>query len=408
MSRKFFKAILWGAAILPFLMGALAKEKPESDWTLIVGGNTAGYLSPCGCTKPMSGGIRRRATVTQLLSKKNSLIIETGPIVGAPGRQSELKAETLAESLKVMKVNVLALSLNDMVLGEAGLASIERLSNATLLGKEDSPVFQDSRSVVASDTASPSFSLFHAIGRAKEAVRAAQQSKLPSIYITQLDRDSAAQIVESVPELDVIVYTSKSAPRKADDRIGKTWLLTPGPQGQYVMSLAFTGDRFESPTIHTLGPDVHDHSDVSRYYNRYLDRVEQEKLIEMVPKSTDAAYAGTEACRSCHEREYQIWEKSKHALAFETLEADNHDSDPDCVGCHVVGIESSNGFIAKEKTPQFKDVGCESCHGPAENHVKRPNEVRLPTVEALDCLKCHNLANSPNFDFAKYWEKIKH
>jgi len=408
MSLKFLKSVLWGAALLPFLMGALGSQKESSQWTLIVGGNTAGYLSPCGCTKPMSGGIRRRATVTQLLAKNGALVIETGPIVGAPGRQSEIKSETLAETLRVMKVDVLAVAAPDMILGQAGIAGIERLSNATVLGTESSGIFTHARAAVHADDTKPTFTLNNAISRARELVQSAKESRRPAIYITQFDRDAAIQIAEAVIGLDVIVYASKSTPRLTEDRVGKTWLLTPGLQGQYVSSITYNGEQFESPAVTTLGPDVHDHSDVSRYYSRYLDRVRGEKLVEMMPKISDEAYAGTEACRSCHEPEYKIWKESKHAQAFATLEADSHDADPDCVGCHTVGIESTKGFIAKERTPQFVDVGCESCHGAGQNHVLKPKEVKMPTRGVEACISCHNLQNSPNFDFAKYWDKIKH
>jgi len=408
MSLKFLKVALWGAALLPFIMGAIAKQEPSKNWTLIIGGNTAGYLSPCGCTKPMAGGIRRRATKTEELAEKASFIIETGPIVGAPGRQSEIKAETLAESLKAMKVDVLALSSKDLVLGDPGIAAVERLSNTTVLGTENSGVFVGARCAVLSDGINPAFTQLNAISRAKELVQSARESAVPAIYVTNFDRDVAIQIAEAVPQLDVIVYSSKSSPRTGEDRIGKTWLLTPGPQGQYVTSIIFTGEGFESPVVNSLGPDVHDHPDVSRYFDRYLDRVRSEKLVEMMPKVSDAVYAGTEACRSCHENEYKIWKESKHAQAFATLEADKHDADPDCVSCHVVGVESTNGFIAKERTPQFIDVGCESCHGAGEKHVLKPKESKLPTVGAEACAKCHNLQHSPTFDFALYWAKIKH
>lgn len=408
MCLKFLKVALWGTALLPFIMGAIAKQEESKSWTLIIGGNTAGYLSPCGCTKPMAGGIRRRATKTEELAQQASFIIETGPIVGVPGRQSELKAETLAESLKAMKVDVLALTSKDLILGEPGIAAVERLSNTSILGTENSSVFVNSKCAVYADGTSPSFTQLNAISRARELVQTAKERSVPSIYVTTFDREMAMQIAEAVPQLDVIIYASKSAPRNGEDRVGKTWLLTPGPQGQYVTSITFSGDGFESPVINSLGPDVHDHTDVSRYYSRYLDRVRNEKLVEMMPKVSDAVYAGTEACRSCHEAEYKIWKGSKHAQAFATLESDKHDADPDCVSCHVVGIESTNGFIVKEKTPQFTDVGCESCHGAGQNHTLKPKEAKMPTLGTEACAKCHNLQHSPTFDFSKYWEKIKH
>jgi hypothetical protein len=80
--------------------------------------------------------------------------------------------------------------------------------------------------------------------------------------------------------------------------------------------------------------------------------------------------------------------------------------------------------------------GCENCHGPAAAHVKvESGEVNVPPAqqEALreelrmkivanegnkdgqmlgkvvdNCMQCHDIDNSPDFDFQVYWPKVKH
>lgn len=394
--------------VVPALLGLTGRSQSPESFTLVIGGNTAGYLSPCGCTSPMTGGIRRRAALTRLLAKDGAVVLETGPLVDGPGRQSELKAETLAESLKAMGVDALALAAADVNLGPGQVDAILRLSDAPSVSRPDDEPTGSGPLLIYGDLGPPRDSVEVAIARAQRLAEQAEQEDRPSLYVTQHGIEVARSIARAVPQLSAVVYRSETSPIGQDELIGKTRLLSPGPHSQFVIAVQWDGSGFSKPAVYPLGPEVENDPAIERYYGRYLDRVRSEKLVEMMPKSSDAAYAGTAACRSCHSPEYAIWADSKHSHAFKTLVDVNHDADPDCVSCHVVGAESTGGFISKERTPKFVDVGCESCHGPAKAHVANPRERPMPHIDQKSCAGCHNLQNSPNFDFEKYWSKIRH
>ena len=110
----------------------------------------------------------------------------------------------------------------------------------------------------------------------------------------------------------------------------------------------------------------------------------------------------------CHQAESKVWRESKHASALKTLQSDGHDKDPDCVGCHVVGLDKVKGFESREKTPTLADVGCESCHGAGRIHAMRPRKNNAPIASVEVCTTCHNPQHSPEFDFEKYWANIAH
>lgn len=64
---------------------------------------------------------------------------------------------------------------------------------------------------------------------------------------------------------------------------------------------------------------------------------------------------------------------------------------PLCDGCHSVNYD------VQTKTMTEWNVGCEKCHGPGREHVRRPgrgtivNPARLDTVQATDiCVQCHS------------------
>src|SRR5207247_2843055 len=64
---------------------------------LLYTGEQRGYLEPCGCSKPQTGGLPRRAAyLASLSSDPAPIVVDNGDMVTDPGRQSQLKAEAIA------------------------------------------------------------------------------------------------------------------------------------------------------------------------------------------------------------------------------------------------------------------------------------------------------------------------
>ena len=108
---------------------------------------------------------------------------------------------------------------------------------------------------------------------------------------------------------------------------------------------------------------------------------------------------GAEACAACHQPVYESWVETPHATAFATLaEADSWD-DPECIGCHVTGIEDKSFVHDVNLAPEVWNVQCEECHGSGFEHARDGSYV---TEGETTCLKCHNPENSPEFDYEVY------
>lgn len=112
----------------------------------------------------------------------------------------------------------------------------------------------------------------------------------------------------------------------------------------------------------------------------------------------DAEYVGSSKCKICHMEEHKVWSKRGHATAFEDLLPEERKKE-DCVRCHVTGYGEESGFKSAKKTPELKNVGCESCHGPGSAHLKEAPkhlgqkggwDTKIDAIPVGKCIKCHN------------------
>ena len=117
-------------------------------------------------------------------------------------------------------------------------------------------------------------------------------------------------------------------------------------------------------------------------------------------------YSGSEACGVCHEQEHDTWILSSHAHAFDTLVRHGADANPDCVGCHVVGFGETGGYTISPRTPDFENVGCETCHGRGGPHLS-PAFVTAGNYEPV-CVTCHDQKHSLGFEYASFVPKVSH
>jgi hypothetical protein len=191
-----------------------------------------------------------------------------------------------------------------------------------------------------------------------------------------------------------------------------------------------------------------DAAEIDRMHVEYQKRLETlgwEGLgLKAAAHPTGHKFAGSRVCADCHITATDIYEKTPHVHATETivkLQPARH-FDPECVSCHATGWEPQqyfpfeSGFMGLKETPRLTGNGCENCHGPSAEHVaaesgekavsdaERENlraALRLKIVEnegnkagqvygkvVQMCMTCHDLDNSPDFDFQKFWPDVKH
>ncbi|HUJ25303.1 MAG TPA: multiheme c-type cytochrome [Myxococcales bacterium] len=154
----------------------------------------------------------------------------------------------------------------------------------------------------------------------------------------------------------------------------------------------------------------------------YDEKVSEMNLAEAKtqPEACPAAargelsYVGANKCAECHEAEAQFWQQTKHAEAWQTLVTVRKQLSLDCVRCHVTGWQQSGGVCRIDRTaagePGFnghavgrQDVQCEACHGPGSEHAvdDTGGHIKAEVTETV-CMRCHEAANSPHFEYTKY------
>jgi hypothetical protein len=125
-------------------------------------------------------------------------------------------------------------------------------------------------------------------------------------------------------------------------------------------------------------------------------------LAEETEKVNEYIGDSAKKCKMCHKDAVAAWEKWGKKK-------------DDCISCHVTGFGEKGGWVSVEKTPNLLHVQCESCHGPAGDHMKagmdkekRAATMVAPTKET--CLSCHNdkYPDFEGFDYEKSMAKIKH
>ena len=97
--------------------------------------------------------------------------------------------------------------------------------------------------------------------------------------------------------------------------------------------------------------------------------------------------------------------ESLHSQVRKTIRNKGQNFEPECLSCHTTGYQHKNGYSDQAPYNRLSGVQCEACHGYGTEHAR---DGRWRAQAKDSCTTCHDEENSPNFDYATYWEKIKH
>ncbi|MCP4712160.1 MAG: hypothetical protein GY869_26350 [Planctomycetes bacterium] len=425
-------------------------EPLRSDFVMFLSGHWEGQMGPCGCTEHQLGGVDRRTHILNGVAAESRLMLDAGPLIVKESRQAELKLEAFIYSLNQLGYDGLALSGKEIIMLQEKLA-MDRSLRPVVIATNMSAAAQAMYSVepylektLRSDKGELDCLVLAVVDPAsmlnpREADKLQLQDPVQSIHEALMahqvdamqagggklivvllpdDNEILVQSLSQIPALDLVVRLGYGdMPEIINNSNGMPDLATTGTQGKYITQLELSGirglevkgGRFSAIPVEEyfeLDPKI---VSILEDYQLFL---QTENLIEKLPRRAlpehDKIFTGSKSCADCHQDVYDAWSEFGHAHAMETLVELGRQYDPECVVCHVVGMEYENGYYSLEATAKFADVGCEMCHGPGLKH--RENKFSMYQEIFTECEKCHTTHNSPSFHLEReeYFEKITH
>ncbi len=241
------------------------------------------------------------------------------------------------------------------------------------------------------------------------------------VLLSQLGKVEGEDLVTAVDGIDAVILGHNVPLLQKGRLIKNTVACYGGEQGQYVGRTLLNLDAGRHSTggddeTFILGPEVADKKEVASLvkafndsFNEKLQRLQKEKAAKEAEKAASGGadhYLGGEVCARCHPSEAAQWRTTKHAQAWQTLVEVKKDTDPACVGCHVVGKDQPGGYKDQTTTANMVNVQCESCHGMGSQHDALKTSPRK--ITELTCRICHDKNASPSFDMATYLPHVTH
>ncbi len=414
--------------------------------------DASGRLEPCGCFTGQHGGLTRLKTwLGQREYPGPVLKLDAGGAIAGVadhdiiqyrymtrayatmefaalnmgGRESMIPKETLVTLAKSSPVPLLSASLVNAESRE-GLLDPWRIVeiNGTRVGILGvvSP-----KSVPAPGEGLEVLGLNEAVDRHLPAL--AEKTDLV-ILLAFADENEMSRLAKDYYEFALILGGDVAGPTQEILRENESMILFTTNQARTVGTLVATlsGEKRKRLTdpaydIQLLWDEIPQHEELLGMVREYRSEIRATPLAIDEPDAKDpnavpgvsmeATYVGSATCKSCHAGAHEIWEKSGHAHAFETLVKSGSDADPHCISCHTVGFGKPSGYRRPLGSTSLVDVGCESCHGPASEHIAKhvhgkPSGFKFRPLGPGDCKSCHYGEFSRPFEWDKFWPGIEH
>ena len=441
---------------------AAAAPLPADSVRLLVSGSMQGRLEPCGCAGGQLGGLARR--MQHIGEQRNyDILLEGGDLVDGATDLDVLKLYTATSILFQMEhpYDALGVGQKDLLVPRAEWSAFVGAVRRTEADVDYWPVVASDLASTAPDWPARPFvekdvrgqkvriaSLTLSLPGPDETLRllppaeawaaalkgaGASTLRVLMLHCSDIAARALVPKLQPPPDLAVCMDPGYIEPSPNASLVEGVPLLFAGTRGRVLcdVRLARQDGRPRvacelvplagSKTLPGGGGDPNVKEALLEHRHEVKRKDVLAHMMRQVPTQSGASYVGSSTCKGCHPSAAAVWEKSRHAGAWDTLVKAEGDPKrygwpvtayPDCVSCHVVGFREQSGFVSFEETPDLAAVGCERCHGPGSAHALSNGEKKLGILGGIQasvlCTQCHDFEQSPDFLYLDKWKLIEH
>lgn len=384
------------------------------------------------------------------------LLLDSGDILGGQGQKEALAGEYLFKALGQMSYDAIGVGEREFL---SGFDYIQNIKNKYDLPLISANVFQPDgknsvfpgyiikelkgfqhgdtfvpsvrvgifsvmlfRSKLVFGDNDPKLMMTDPIDEAKNVVSKIKDKCDIIIALAHLPYSQLTNFIKEAKGIDVLITGHDPVMRIDPQKIENTVIIAGGNRGQYIGDLRLVLNQqnkiidYEGK-VATLDEKIKDDPEILQIVKEYKEQEanlsyelnrDRYRTVEM--------YVGAKKCKECHEDQYNHWQKTPHARAFETLIKDGKRDNLECAQCHTTGFAQYNGFYAFRETPEMIGVQCESCHGIGKLHVQSVERIKSQKLKAAilapiseeTCIGCHDKIQDPKFDYEKDLKKVEH
>lgn len=441
-----------GVAASIYYYGSPSKPLAAERLTIHFTCDTSGRLEPCGCFTGQHGGLTRLMTwLEERPEKKNVLKLDVGGALAGVNDYDLIQYQYLGRAYRTMGFEALNMGASEAAIPAATLTELAKSSAVPLLSASlvdavsRQEILEPFRVVEAAGkrvgilgVVSPASVTDPGEGLAVLGLDEAIDRHLPAlrekadviVLLAFAKENELRRLARDYYEFSLILGGDVGGPTQDMIRENDSILLYTTNEARTVGTLAATPDggertRLLDPEyeITLLEEGIPQHADLKSLVHEFRDEIRSTPLAIDDPNAVDpnaipgvqsaATYVGSAVCQSCHPKAFETWQHSGHGHAFKTLVERGSEADPHCIACHTVGFGKPSGYRRTMGDKQLTDVGCESCHGPASEHVAQFAEGKKTSFKFRplgpgDCTTCHHGEFSRPFDWDEFWPLISH
>ncbi len=414
--------------------------------------DASGRLEPCGCFTGQHGGLTRlRTWLEEQKTEGPVLKLDSGGAIAGVADHDIIQYRYMTRAYATMGFGALNMGGREAMIPAETISTLAKSSpvpllSASLVRADDRKPLLDAYRIIDVDglrvgvlgLVSPKSVPTPGEGVAVLSLNEAVDRHLPElaaktdciILLAFADENEMRRLAKDYYEFALILGGDVPGPTQEVLRENDSMILFTTNQARTVGTLAATVSgtdrkRLIDPSyeIQLLWDEIPQHEELMAMVREYRTEIRKTPLAIDDPKTVDpnaipgvattATYVGSATCKACHLKDYEIWEKSGHAHAFETLVKNGSDADPHCISCHTIGFGKPSGYRRPMGSGSMVDVGCESCHGPASEHIAKyvhgkPTQFKFRPLGPGDCKTCHYGEFSRPFEWDKFWPGIAH